>query len=1280
MHPIFSVSANDIARLSDEEARALVARLCRAELAAKGVSPDAVRWGGDQRAADGGVDVRVEVEPPMGISGSIRKDRTVFQVKAEKFPAGKIAGEMAPKGVLRAALIDLARTGGAYIIASSRDSLADTSLEKRRAAMRQCLADFGLAGKVEVDFYDGRKLADWAEQYPATVVWVKSRTGSALAGWKPYGPWAYQEDDVTAEYLADERVRVFTPESADGSTIAAAMAQLRAALGKPGAVRLVGHSGVGKTRLVQALFDPRLCPEQAALDPDAVIYGDVSNTLEPPPTTMVEGLITSGADCVLVIDNCSPDLHGKLTEMVTKAKSALRLITIEYDIKDDLPEATRCYRMEGASEETIKALLRRRFAVLSETDISTIAAFSDGNARIALALAGTAQGYGELARLRDRELFKRLFHQRNGESEDLLRCAEVASLVYSFDGEDRSPGAHISRLAELAEVSGTRFMGYMAELQRRGLLQQRGKWRAVLPQAIANRLAAQALETFSAEQLTRQLVEQGGAHLARSFSRRLGYLHESGRAQALVSNWLADGGLLGTLISLNELGCAIFCNVAPVNPTLALAALERLVASLDAGATANHDLRQLALVARSIAYEPEIFDRAIRVLIGLARVEPAENGKPAALEPLQSLFYCFLSGTEAPPEQRAEVVRGLFASGVAAENALGQTLLKAALKTDGFASAADFAFGARKRGYGHWPRTQAEVRAWFAPFIGIAVAIGHVHAPEGKVVREALGQAVRGLWVRFGLIDEIVTAAKALKPVDGWPDGWLGLRRILLWDKAKLKAEALGRLLTLEAALRPVDLKAQILARVIVRGGYADDLIVGGNDEASEITDAGTRVKASASAAEGLGRAAAVEADLLAELMPELLAANSNGKVWNFGFGVGRESDGATQVLEQARAVIAKAEAGKISLIFVRGVIWGWHAVAPDAVAAFLDQAVQDAVWGPWFPELQARIGLDGSGYIRLVRALEHGAAPAWQYKYLAQGRATDPLSVPEIADLVGRLAQRPDGMAVALDLLAMVIRCAAEKDAAYGVALGRAAIGFLADLDWSRVGSDHGRMDHDVDMILAFALDADGSEAEKLRILERLVVLERSPERSYSYEHGRPLAPFFARFPRQTLDAVYRADKDGSYWTAQRIVAGNDSDRREAGIYTVPAEVFLEWCAVSPADRHAFAAATCRLFEMDGAGEPQAISDMAVRLLAVAEDKAKIVRILLGRFQPTGWFGELSAILRRRQPLIAGLNPSGDERVKALIERAQRDFGEWIAREQEREAADDRARGERFE
>ena len=124
------------------------------------------------------------------------------------------------------------------------------------------------------------------------------------------------------------------------------------------ALRLVGLSGVGKTRLVQVLFDSRLAPGE--LSPTLALYTNMMDSPNPEPIAITSELIMKRARAVLVVDNCAADLHSRLSDLCRGPDSAISLLTIEYDIQDDQPEGTDVFTLEGSSRQLIEVLLRNR--------------------------------------------------------------------------------------------------------------------------------------------------------------------------------------------------------------------------------------------------------------------------------------------------------------------------------------------------------------------------------------------------------------------------------------------------------------------------------------------------------------------------------------------------------------------------------------------------------------------------------------------------------------------------------------------------------------------------------------------------------------------------------------------------------------------------------------------------------------------------------------------------------------------------------------------------------
>jgi hypothetical protein len=891
---MFEITGDDIAALGDADLRALVGRLCEAELRRHNLSAAAVTWGGDQNAKDGGLDVRVSLPAATAIEGFIPRVNTGFQVKKPNMARAAILDEMRPKpdAALRSVIAELAKASGAYIIVSATGSTSDLALANRKAAMTEAVAGCPDAPKILLDFYDRTRVATWVRDHAGLIPWVRSRIGRAIKGWRSYGSWSYRPEGADPIYLVDAAVRVRTGNwnDGDGIPVTDGINKIRNIVRTSGnVVRLVGLSGVGKTRLAEALFEPNVGAN--ALDSTLAIYADVADDLEPQPGLLASDLIASRSRAILVVDNCPPAIHRQLSEIARSSGSTISIITIEYDIREDQPEGTEVFTLDTLSLDLIENLIKKRTSHLSQIDRKTIAESSGGNARVALALAGTVGKNETIAGLNDAELFRRLFQQRNDPDVSLLSIAQACSLVYSFDGETLEGNeAELPFLGLLAGKSPNEVFAALADLRARHLVQARGVWRAVLPHAIANRLAVVALQKIPQRILLSIIVDRAPVRLLRSFSRRLGYLDGSPEARSIVELWLAQGGILADLQNLNELGRAILENVASTAPGAVLSGLEKAFLNAD-----DETLRRSIFVVRLlrlIAYDAKHFSRCVALLVSFARVSFNERSSESAVNVIESLFYVHWSGTHAPLKLRLDAIDRLLKSADTQAQKLGIIALTGTLETDNFSPAHSHEFGMRSRNYGYSPPDGNAVGEWFSCVLDFAERFALVDGPVGDSVRRAIGSEFRGLWMNVHRTDQLERIGKALTAKRFWRDGWIAARQTRIFAGKHLPAEDLARLTSLEGLLRPKDLVDKVRGVVLAdKSGRSIDL----HDlEDVEDDDYAAAMERASATIEALGRDVALDEEAFAALLPDLVVGDH--KLLAFGRGLALGSDDPTRV------------------------------------------------------------------------------------------------------------------------------------------------------------------------------------------------------------------------------------------------------------------------------------------------------------------------------------------------------------------------------------------------
>lgn len=1247
---MLDIEPADIANLSDTDLRTLLGLLCEAELAERGLPVSAVTYGGNQNTTDGGVDVRVDLPQDTGGLDFVLRPVLVLQSKKSDLSAKEIELEMCPippgsplkKGAFRESLRQLALANGAYIIASGA-SLSATQLKNRLQAMRKVVEENVKVGSLVTDFYDRTRLATWVRQHPGRIAWVRDRCGRKMDGWDSYGCWTLG-DSIESEFLFDDRSRIRVSGAKDATSTINGLQQLRLQLHKPsGIARLVGLSGVGKTRFAQALFDSRVGED--GLPEAAVLYADMGSSPDPPPVHMVGRLIALGRRSIVIVDNCGADLHGELVKAVSKSGSKVSLLTIEYDIREDTPESTEVYELEVASADLVAKLIGNRRPDLSKVDRDRIAEHSGGNARVALAVAA-ALGKGQsTAGLTDAELFRRLFWQRHKIDSVLERVAQACALVYSFRVDGTAEGSELSVLASLAETTPAEAYRKVAELSKRGLAQKRGIWRAILPHLIANTLAQQALESVRIEEIQRKLFEEAPKRLAVSFFHRLSFLHENETAVSVVEGLLQPEGILGNIGLDDDELSAMYLHTAPVSLGAWLSALER---NLQGNEQRVLERWRIVHLVRSVAYDSNLFERAARVLIALALSEKQPHQRPAR-DILGSLFHLYLSGTHATAEQRIGAISSLLEPGDAEKQGLGCQLLGIFVQAGHFMGAYQFDFGSHSRNHGYEPETWEDVRSWFGCALQLIKKFGNQPGELSHRVRSLFAEAFRNIWNHSTAFDALEEACLLLRSYKFWPEGLSAVRKTLHYDADRMPENLVSQLGRIADGLKPTTPAERIRASFGSRRFWDEEIKA--EDEFE------------------LGVATANDPGLLDEILPDLVRDSGSAR---FGAGLASASSDHEPLWLRLVEAFADCPPRHRRVHVLSGFLQQVQGIRPDWVGGILDGMTEDPILGPEFIDLQTSLRLDDQAVLRVLKAATTGLTQAHRFQKV-HWWDTGSFIFPDeaICRLATQFATQTEDYGISIELLGWRLKRRAESghdvDGAF-LETARGVLAMFPEID----GSD--KLDYDLGVVAKYCLSGQEGEVLTRELCRKLK--RTSHGKGGLHQFFELLGRMVHLHPEAVLDELLGDLEESTYWLSLDLIGWTKPNPLDI----IPVETVLRWGDREPDSRLIKIAELFRLYHRPEKEGPLEWTDLAIRLLQVAPDKDRVVAIFTDRLSPRSWSGSLAETMERRLGLFDSLANLCGEDLSRVVRDAKDAYQGKIENERADERREQMRRHERFE
>lgn len=630
-------------------------------------------------------------------------------------------------------------------------------------------------------------------------------TEQAFNGWQRFNDWSNTKTNLEETYFIDNNVKVIVPnhKNTNEVNVVEGMNEIRIKLAKGGSsVRLVGLSGVGKTRFAQALFDQRI--GEYSLDHKMVWYCDLGDSPIPSPMHFIEELVRKDLPYIVIIDNCGQDTHASLTTKIQGTQ--ISLMTIEYDVKEDMPERTDVYKLKPVSVDIIKSVIERHFPEINDVNSRKIAEFSGGNYRLALAIASNIERTDNLALLSDSELFERLFWQQGHVNDQLLRIAQNFALVYSFNIEDSGEeNSELDFLANLSRVDVNSAIEVIETLKNKDIVQQRGKWRAVLPHALANHLAKELISkkiVAHIDQFTKQMPER----LQTSFIKRLSYLHDVPKIIDLVYLWFRNDGWLGKKIlddSYNSQDLVKIRLLSLISEDQLLNLLEhKHILDPEFLTRSNPNFIELSRLIRSLAYQEHNFIKAFQLLVCFCKSEKDNERNNSIMDLLTSLFSLYFSETLANLDYKKEALT-LLKANVDSQHILLSIISKALNFHESGYLVRESNQNGKISDYGYQPKTYDELWSWVGFLLGV---LNELDIQGVSQARKIFTNNLKEIIWTCGKVELVRKYLEKFNEREYFPEAHTQVLNIIKWNRQELfknSPDLLDDLEALEKYLRP---------------------------------------------------------------------------------------------------------------------------------------------------------------------------------------------------------------------------------------------------------------------------------------------------------------------------------------------------------------------------------------------------------------------------------------------------------------------------------------------
>lgn len=1207
---------------------------------------------------DGGIDGLAQWSGGPERTSYLPSRHVGFQSKATDMDESQCAGEIrTSKGKLKSQVRSLMENGGHYVLFMGRDCV-EASKKPRREALKKAIEEASGAGgdssiavdEKRISILDASDIAAWINVYPAAVsqvgYFISRQIGPAI-GWEEMSGYP----EMSIPYRETDRARID------------AAAAIREETRRPrSVVRVLGSSGLGKTRFLFEVFRPALVgmpPAQAVPSDFCYVRGE---------TTDLVGLVRewrrSKRTGVLVVDDCPIDLHSKLRSEIKHSDSRLSLVTVGNDLDPAAySEAdTKVIKIEPVSAASIRQLLDVAFPELREEDREFIAhELAQGYPLMAIRVAEARKDNAPLTARLGPETLEKLLGipaPRGSAAEKVISAFSLFENVGVYD--DLADEREFVRKTFCPDVSAEEFFAILQDFQGSGAINRYGRLMQVRPRPLAIRFAADWWGRCSPELALRIVGLPFPANLSEAFCQRLRMLDFVPALKETAEKLCGGQGPFGQARVLrSELGSRLFRAIAEVNPLAAVKALKSVLASADETSLLEiqgEPRRNLVLALEKLCFPIETFADAA-VLLG--RLATAENERWAnnATGNFVRLFMILLPGTQAPFAVRLPIVQSLARSSDQKQQLVAIEALENAIRTHNFTGTSgpehQGSSGAQQE---YRPKVWGEVFAYWSAALTELTTLATSNSAISERAASAIASNVRGL-IQSGRLDDVDAAIEKVAASKGgvWPAAMDALRESLRFEGKDFPKDVQERIASWLSRFEPEDLKGKLRLHVTEAPFQCEE------DEHGEWQDL------AAKRAVELGVAAASRWHELYPLLIDVMSGKQH-QAYAFGQGLARGCKYDRERLSTILSSVKQIELARRNVAILSGWLVALDQHDAAQVDTVLQQVAQTDALRESLPQILSGLRQKDDRVALLIRLLHEGTISPNQLHGLANGRALNdvcPASVVALCDAFLKFGA--EGAWVTIDVASMYAYDDKQKWLAVAPTVKRALLhehllarnrpGILIDAHLAARAAKSLLVD-DAQFARALAQDViDG-------------IVQPRAEGRIEFALADILGVLLEHQLAETWPALRATLSMGgsAQFRLKNLLRGRvTAESKSRLIAKVPTTLLREWCEESPDVAPYILAGSIGISDEREAGK-WILTEPAMMLIDRYGESSDVLSALAANLNTFSWTGSLIPFYERQMDLLTPLTTHAIEKVRQWASNLILGAREQIQQEKTRE------------